>query len=73
MPAKYYVCQFEGCGSAVCTAGDWHVIMACRDFLKTERMARKAGISKDNYTTLHLDLSSLESVRQFVDTVRWGK
>jgi len=51
-------------------SGDWHVIMACRDFLKTERMARKAGISKDNYTTLHLDLSSLESVRQFVDNFR---
>ena len=52
-------------------AGEWHVIMACRDFLKAERMARKAGISKDDYTTIHLDLSSLESVRQFVDNFRW--
>ena len=51
-------------------AGEWHVIMACRDFLKTERAARKAGMSKDDYTTIHLDLSSLESVRQFVDNFR---
>jgi hypothetical protein len=58
-------------GPGICAAGEWHVIMACRDFLKAERMARKAGISKDNYTTLHLDLSSLESVRQFVDNFRW--
>ena len=51
-------------------AGDWHVVLACRDFLKAERMARKAGLSRDDYTVMHLDLSSLESVRQFVDNFR---
>ncbi|KAI7733366.1 hypothetical protein M8C21_018618 [Ambrosia artemisiifolia] len=44
----------------------WHVIMACRDFLKAERAAKSAGISKENYTVMHLDLASLDSVRQFV-------
>ena len=53
-------------------AGKWHVILACRDFLKAERMARKAGLSKEDYTVMHLDLSSMESVRQFVDNFRWG-
>ncbi|PSS16317.1 Protochlorophyllide reductase [Actinidia chinensis var. chinensis] len=48
----------------------WHVIMACRNFLKAERAAKSAGIAKDNYTIMHLDLASLDSVRQFVDSVR---
>lgn len=50
--------------------GKWHVIMACRDFLKAERAAKSAGISKENYTIMHLDLASLDSVRQFVDNFR---
>lgn len=45
----------------------WHIIMACRDFLKAERAAKSAGMSKQNYTILHLDLASLDSVREFVD------
>lgn len=50
--------------------GKWHVIMACRDFLKTERAAKSAGMAKENYTIMHLDLASLDSVRQFVDNLR---
>jgi protochlorophyllide reductase len=50
--------------------GEWHVIMACRDFLKAERAAKKAGMSKENYTVIHCDLASLESVRHFVDNFR---
>ncbi|KAH9303376.1 hypothetical protein KI387_014959, partial [Taxus chinensis] len=50
--------------------GNWHIIMACRDFLKAERVAKSVGIPKENYTVMHLDLSSLESVRQFVDNFR---
>uniref|UniRef100_A0A0D6QZD6 NADPH-protochlorophyllide oxidoreductase n=1 Tax=Araucaria cunninghamii TaxID=56994 RepID=A0A0D6QZD6_ARACU len=50
--------------------GKWHIIMACRDFLKAERAARSVGIPKENYTVMHLDLASLESVRQFVDNFR---
>ncbi|CAL0310142.1 unnamed protein product [Lupinus luteus] len=55
---------------ALAETGKWHVIMACRDFLKTARAAKSAGIAKENYTILHLDLSSLDSVRQFVDSFR---
>ncbi|PIA30653.1 hypothetical protein AQUCO_05400033v1 [Aquilegia coerulea] len=51
-------------------SGKWHVIMACRDFLKAERAAKSAGMSKENYTIMHLDLSSLDSVRQFVDNFK---
>lgn len=51
-------------------SGKWHVIMACRDFLKAEKAAKSAGMAKENYTIMHLDLSSLESVRQFVDNFK---
>ena len=30
---------------ALAETGKWHVIMACRDFLKAERAAKSAGIS----------------------------
>lgn len=55
---------------ALADTGKWHVTMACRNFLKAEKAAKSAGISKDNYTVMHLDLASLESVRQFVDNFR---
>ncbi|KAK9269798.1 hypothetical protein L1049_001576 [Liquidambar formosana] len=52
---------------ALAETGKWHVTMACRDFLKAERAAKSVGIAKENYTIMHLDLASLDSVRQFVD------
>ncbi|OAY28666.1 protochlorophyllide reductase, chloroplastic isoform X1 [Manihot esculenta] len=55
---------------ALAETGKWHIIMACRDFLKAERAAKSAGIAKENYTIMHLDLASLDSVRQFVDNFR---
>ena len=55
---------------ALAETGKWHVIMACRDFLKAERAAKAAGMPKENYTIMHLDLASLDSVRQFVDNFR---
>ncbi|KAI3961108.1 hypothetical protein MKX01_035694 [Papaver californicum] len=55
---------------ALAETGKWHVIMACRDFLKAERAAKSAGMAKENYTIMHLDLSSLDSVRQFVDSFK---
>ncbi|KAK7244342.1 hypothetical protein RIF29_39162 [Crotalaria pallida] len=55
---------------ALAETGKWHVIMACRDFLKAARAAKSAGIAKENFTIMHLDLASLDSVRQFVDNFR---
>ncbi|EOX99383.1 Protochlorophyllide oxidoreductase C, C,PORC [Theobroma cacao] len=50
--------------------GRWHVIMACRNFLKAEKAAKSVGIAKENYAIMHLDLASLDSVRQFADNFR---
>lgn len=55
---------------ALAETGKWHVIMACRNFLKAERAAKSVGIAKENYSVMHLDLASLDSVRQFVDSLR---
>lgn len=52
---------------ALAETGKWNIIMGCRDFLKAERAAKSVGMSKENYTVMHLDLASLDSVRQFVD------
>ncbi|KAJ0263194.1 hypothetical protein HA466_0035910 [Hirschfeldia incana] len=41
--------------------GKWHVIMACMDFLKAERAAKSAGMPKDSYTVINLDLSPVLS------------
>ncbi|GLC41595.1 hypothetical protein PLESTB_000698400 [Pleodorina starrii] len=51
---------------ALAATGEWHVVMACRDFLKAEKAAKAVGMPAGSYSILHLDLSSLESVRQFV-------
>ncbi|GFP78596.1 protochlorophyllide reductase chloroplastic [Phtheirospermum japonicum] len=55
---------------ALSDSGKWHIIMACRDFLKAEKAAKSVGMAKENYTVMHLDLASLESVRQFVDNFK---
>ncbi len=56
--------------NSLAQSGDWHVIMACRDFAKAERAAQKLGMPKGSYTVMHLDLASLESVRQFVQNFK---
>jgi protochlorophyllide reductase len=48
----------------------WHVVMACRDISKAQQAAQSVGIPQDSYTIMHLDLASLESVRQFVNDFR---
>ena len=48
----------------------WHVIMACRNLAKTERVAKEQGIAPERYSMIELDLSSLESVRKFVENFR---
>jgi protochlorophyllide reductase len=55
---------------ALAETGKWHVVMACRDFLKAAKAARSAGMAEGSYTVMHLDLASLDSVRQFVDAFR---
>ncbi|KAL2937704.1 Protochlorophyllide reductase chloroplastic [Bienertia sinuspersici] len=55
---------------ALSLMGNWHVTMACRDFLKAERAAKRVGMAKESYSVMHLDLASLDSVRQFVDNFR---
>ncbi len=51
-------------------ARGWHVVMACRDLPKTEKVAQELNIPKENYTILPIDLGSLANVRQFVEKFR---
>lgn len=48
----------------------WHVVMACRDLAKAEKAAQTVEMPQDSYTIMHVDLGSLESVRQFVNNFR---
>lgn len=48
----------------------WYVVMGCRDIPKTKAAAQSVSIPEDSYTIIHLDLASLESVRQFVKDFR---
>lgn len=48
----------------------WHVVMACRNLSKTEQVAKQVGIPQNKYSIIHLDLASLDSVRQFVQDFR---
>lgn len=48
----------------------WHVVMACRNLEKAQQAAQDIGMPEGIYTILHLDLSSLGSVRQFVSDFR---
>ncbi len=48
----------------------WHVIMACRDLAKTDRVIAEHAIARDSVTPMHLDLGSLASVRQFIEEFR---
>lgn len=64
---------FSGLGlytaKALAAAG-WHVIMACRDWAKAETAAKSVGIPSSSFTVMHLDLASLNSVRNFVKIFR---
>ncbi|WP_017658553.1 protochlorophyllide reductase [Baaleninema simplex] len=48
----------------------WYVVMACRNLEKAETAAQDLGMAKDSYKILHIDLGSLQSVRQFVTNYR---
>ena len=51
---------------ALAARDDWHVVMACRDLAKTERVAQELALPTDSYSLMHIDVASLESVRSFV-------
>jgi protochlorophyllide reductase len=51
-------------------SGQWHVIMACRNYAKAIAAAKEQGMVEGTYTVMHLDLASLDSVRQFVSGFR---
>jgi protochlorophyllide reductase len=48
----------------------WHVVMACRNLGKTQQAANDIGMPTGSYSIIHLDLSSLASVRKFVNDFR---
>lgn len=48
----------------------WHVVMACRNLEKTQKVTHEVGMQPDTYTIMHLDLADLESVRKFVEEFR---
>jgi protochlorophyllide reductase len=51
---------------ALANAGNWHVIMACRDVERAERAASSLNLSKDTYTVMQCDLADFASVLKFV-------
>jgi protochlorophyllide reductase len=55
---------------AFANRGNWHVVLACRDRAKTERVAQEIGLQPSSYSIMQLDLASLDSVRQFVKAFR---
>ena len=48
----------------------WHVVMACRNLPKTEKVAKDVGMADGTYTIMKLDLASLDSVHSFVTEFR---
>lgn len=48
----------------------WYVVMACRDLDKAQKAAETVGMQPGSYTLMHIDLGSLESVREFVRVFR---
>jgi len=55
---------------ALAQDGKWLVIMACRDVVKAEKVAKEGKFPKGNYKVMHLDLAANSSVQNFVRTFR---
>jgi len=51
-------------------SGKWYVVMANRDWAKSEKVAKDAGMPDGSYEIIHLDLASLTSVRKFAEDLR---
>jgi len=58
------------CAKEMAQRGDWFVIMACRDFVKAEMVAKENGFPEGSYKVLHCDLAANNSVREFVRAFR---
>ncbi len=48
----------------------WHVVMACRNLDKAQKAAETVEMQPGSYTLMHIDLGSLDSVREFVRVFR---
>ncbi|MEL7085011.1 MAG: SDR family NAD(P)-dependent oxidoreductase, partial [Cyanobacteria bacterium J06597_1] len=57
-------------GARALAAQGWHVVMACRNLDKANRMAKSVGMKEGSFTVMKLDLASLQSVRDFVSDYR---
>lgn len=55
---------------ALLRSGDYHVIGAVRDLDKMEVVAEVDGFDMDNFTPMHLELNSFDSVRKFCDDIK---
>jgi protochlorophyllide reductase len=56
--------------AALAKGGAWHVVMAVRDAGKAQKEAKRLGFPAGSYSILPVDVSSLDSVRTFVDVLR---
>ena len=52
---------------ALLRSGDYHVVGAVRDLDKMEAVAELDGFDIDNFTPMHLELNSFESVHKFCE------
>lgn len=55
---------------ALLRTGDYHVIGAVRDIDKMEAVAELDGFDMDNFTPMHLELNSFDSVHKFCEEVK---
>merc|ERR1711957_664645 len=55
---------------ALLRTGEYHVIGAVRDIDKMEVVAEMDGFDLDNFTPMHVELNSFESVKKFCQDVR---
>jgi len=46
-------------------SGEWYVIMACRNLAKAEAKAKEEDMSSEDIKMMQLDLSSIDSVKEF--------
>lgn len=50
---------------ALAEEGGWYIVLACRNVEKAQEVAEELGLSEKSHSVMALELSSLESVRNF--------